>query len=138
MTPIYPFVVEVDPEAGFHIRFPDLPGCMSDAENWEDIGPMAHEALQLWLATAAEHGLPIPEQTWGTLTQTEWTRSQRVHPTAVLSSVDVAVELGITPRRVAALARSRGVGKRLGVRYVFSPADVEALRVRQPGRPRGH
>lgn len=59
----YPFTVLADPEGGFVIVFPDLPGCMTQAETWEEIGPLADEARRLWLETAYEHNaqpLPLP------------------------------------------------------------------------------
>jgi len=50
----------------------------------------------------------------------------------------VAAELGISARQVQALARARGVGARLGPpphAILFTPADVDALRIRKVGRP---
>lgn len=55
----YPFRVTPD-EGVFFIEFPDLPGCMTQAETAEDIGPMALDAARAWLATARELGRPIP------------------------------------------------------------------------------
>ncbi len=36
----YPFNVIAEPEGGYVIVFPDLPGCMTQVETLEDIGPM--------------------------------------------------------------------------------------------------
>jgi hypothetical protein len=53
---------------------------------------------------------------------------------------EVARQYGIAPRTVRQLAASRRLGVRLGegVRtvWLFTPADVEALRERKVGRPR--
>lgn len=53
-----------------------------------------------------------------------------VIPTPMTTN-DVAAVLGITPRRVRALARSRGVGQQVtrGT-WLFSHADLEAMRIR--------
>jgi hypothetical protein len=49
---------------------------------------------------------------------------------------DAARILGISPRRIRALAQSRRLGQRLGPLWVFSERDLEGMRVRVPGRPR--
>lgn len=56
----YPFRVDADPEGGFVVSFPDLPGCMTQADSVEAIGPMAEEARQLWIETEYEAGADIP------------------------------------------------------------------------------
>lgn len=48
---------------------------------------------------------------------------------------EVAAELGVTPRRVLALAKTRDAGRQLGTTWVFTPADVDKMRVRRTGRP---
>jgi hypothetical protein len=54
--------------------------------------------------------------------------------------IEASAFLGISPRRVRALAAGRRVGtKRLRakrLRWCFTDDDVEAMRVRVPGRPR--
>ncbi len=54
----------------------------------------------------------------------------------LLTTAQVAALLGISRDRVPRLARSRGVGRRVGRDWLFSPAEVAALRLRKPGRPR--
>ena len=41
-------VVHSGPASAFGIHFPDLPGCFSAADRFEDIWPNAREALALW------------------------------------------------------------------------------------------
>jgi hypothetical protein len=55
----------------------------------------------------------------------------------LLTAADVAAALGLTPSRVRALARSRGVGRRVGRDWLFGASDLERLRERTPGRPVG-
>lgn len=56
----YPFTTVAD-DAGYFVSFPDLPGCITQVERIEDVGVAAAEILKLWLKTAYEHGLEIPE-----------------------------------------------------------------------------
>lgn len=53
------------------------------------------------------------------------------------STEQAAEELGVSVRRVRALARSRGLGTRIGRDLLFTPEDVDAMRERRPGRPVG-
>lgn len=57
----YRFTTVPDDNAGFFVSYPDLPGCMTQVERIEDVGTMAAEILTLWLETAYEQGLEIPE-----------------------------------------------------------------------------
>lgn len=57
---------------------------------------------------------------------------------ARVSLVDTATAaqmLGISARRVRALAVSRHLGWQTARDWVFTPEDIEAMRVRVPGRP---
>lgn len=53
----------------------------------------------------------------------------------IFSTAQVASELSISPRRVRALARSRHLGTKLGRIWIFTQADIEAMRERKPGKP---
>lgn len=53
------------------------------------------------------------------------------------STAEAARILGIEPRTLRQVARSRGLGTRVHARaLVFTAADLDALRVRPVGRPR--
>lgn len=41
-------VVHKDADSAYGVRFPDLPGCYSAADDPEDVIPKAMEALELW------------------------------------------------------------------------------------------
>ena len=57
----YPFNVIADPEGGYVISFPDLPGCITQADSLDQIGTLAEEIRTLWLETAyAQEELEIP------------------------------------------------------------------------------
>src|SRR5579871_5744296 len=56
----YPFNVIADPDGGFVIAFPDLPGCMNQVETIDEIPAMAEDARRLWIETEYEGGAEIP------------------------------------------------------------------------------
>ena len=56
----YPYTVVPDPEGGFVILFPDLPGCMTQVEAAEEIAAMAEDARAIWIETEFERGADIP------------------------------------------------------------------------------
>lgn len=56
----YPYAVTPDPDGGFFISYPDLPGCVTQVDTLTEIGPAAEEIRALWLETAHDHGVDIP------------------------------------------------------------------------------
>lgn len=56
----YSYTVVPD-DGSFFVRYPDLPGCMTQVEDAADIPAMAQEIKELWLETALEEGVDIPE-----------------------------------------------------------------------------
>lgn len=57
----YTFHVIADPDGGYVIIFPDLPGCMSQVEDVSDIPAVANEIRELWIETEYDDGHDIPE-----------------------------------------------------------------------------
>lgn len=45
-------IVDKDDDSAFGVRFPDLPGCFSAADDIADVVPNACEALELWFEDA--------------------------------------------------------------------------------------
>jgi len=59
----YPFRIEPLPSdegGGFVIRFPDLPGCLSDGETHMEAIANGREAFQAWVEAQLEDGKPVP------------------------------------------------------------------------------
>lgn len=56
----YPFNVIADPDGGYVIVYPDLPGCMTQVESVEEIPAAANEIRELWIGTEYEDGHEIP------------------------------------------------------------------------------
>ena len=52
----YVAVIDKDPGSAYGVRFPEVPGCYSAADNFDDIVPNAIEALSLFF----EDGEPVP------------------------------------------------------------------------------
>lgn len=51
-----------EPEGGFTINVPALPGCISFGDTFEEAMTMIAEAMELWLDVAREEGFVIPAQ----------------------------------------------------------------------------
>jgi antitoxin HicB len=60
-----PYTIELTPdEDGYWFaQIPLLKGCMTQGESREEALMMIDEAKELWLETALEEGIPIPEPT---------------------------------------------------------------------------
>lgn len=60
----YPFNVIAAEEGGFVVVFPDLPGCITQVDSADEIGPMAEDARRLWIEVEYESGsdIPLPSQ----------------------------------------------------------------------------
>jgi antitoxin HicB len=56
----YPYDVFPEREGGYSIVFPDLPGCITQAETYAEISRMAEDARVLWIETECELGNEIP------------------------------------------------------------------------------
>jgi antitoxin HicB len=57
-----PYTVEVrkNEDGTYFARIPDLPGCMTEADKWDDVLAQIEDAKRAWLTTALEDGVPIP------------------------------------------------------------------------------
>lgn len=56
----YPFIVTPDPDGGYFLSYPDLPGCMTQVDSASDIAAAAEDIRSLWLESAHAHNLEIP------------------------------------------------------------------------------
>lgn len=50
-------------EGRFYVRVPDLPGCVTSGDTYEEAYEMALDAASLWMADAAERKEPRPAAT---------------------------------------------------------------------------
>lgn len=61
-----PYTIEVyrddsDGEVGHVARVVELPGCMTQADNFAELEEMIQDAMRAWIETAIENGQSIPE-----------------------------------------------------------------------------
>lgn len=54
--------LEPAPEGGYVASIPDLPGCLSEGESFEETLTNIQEALVLYVEGCLGEGLPIPER----------------------------------------------------------------------------
>ena len=128
----YTFIAKADPEdGGWVVIFPDLPGVVTQADTWEEIGEMAQDALRTWASAQIEDGRPVPEPTDVPVPEWDWASVG----VPLLTTREVAERLEVTPRRVLAIAASRGVGRKIGHSMMFHPDELEAMRPGPVGRP---
>ncbi len=55
---------EVAEEGGYVVSVPELPGCLTEGDTFEEAVAMIEDAMQGWLASAAQHGDPLPAAMW--------------------------------------------------------------------------
>ena len=58
----YSIVLDPDPESGFTVTVPALPGCITQGETVEECLLNAQEAIELYLEELTAAGEPIPEE----------------------------------------------------------------------------
>ena len=62
-----PYTIEIihdksDPlEPVWFAKVKELQGCMTEADTWEEIHEMIHDAMAGWIDISLQKGLPIPE-----------------------------------------------------------------------------
>ncbi len=60
----YPLQVIASLDGGFVIRFPDLPGCVSQTDDLAEVGVIAEEIRTLWIETEYEAGAEVPSPSY--------------------------------------------------------------------------
>jgi predicted RNase H-like HicB family nuclease len=57
-----PYTLEVVPDGdAWFVSVKELPGCITEVDEWDEILPAIDEAKYLWIELALERGRPIPE-----------------------------------------------------------------------------
>lgn len=60
-----PYTIEVtrdeEEDAGWVARVVELPGCITQGEDFQELGEMIEDAMRMWIETAIEDGAEIPE-----------------------------------------------------------------------------
>ncbi len=55
------FQFEVAEERGYIVSVPDLPGCVSEGDTFEEAWETIQDAMAGWLSVASKQGDPVPE-----------------------------------------------------------------------------
>lgn len=60
--PLYQFtvIIERQPEGGYLVTVPALPGCYTEGRTLEEAREMAADAIRAYCASLLKHGEPIP------------------------------------------------------------------------------
>lgn len=56
----YNLILRKEPEGGYTVIVPSLPGCITYGKTLEEANQMAEEAIKLYLSSLEKHGEPIP------------------------------------------------------------------------------
>ena len=57
----YRILLTKEPEGGYTVKVPALPGCVTYGENVDHAMSMAQEAIELYVETLKADGEPIPD-----------------------------------------------------------------------------
>lgn len=132
----YTFIAIADQDdGGWVIVYPDLPGCVTQGDTYEEAARMAKDAFETWMTYRFEQGLPIPEPRFDADPSWDWDSVRPLDEVPTLTTRDVARELEVSVARVHQLARSRKTGQRRGRALMYSRNDVAKMRDRKSGRP---
>ena len=58
----YSVIFQKEPEGGYTVLVPSLPGCVSYGKKWEEAKKMAKEAIELYLDSTEEHEESLPDE----------------------------------------------------------------------------
>lgn len=118
----YPFNVITGDDGGYVILFPDLPGCVTQVESPEVIGPMAEEARRLWITTEYEAGesIPLPSRARDYSGRFNVRIPRSLHKRLA----DMADREGVSLNQLVLALLSRGEAERGALPEFHSPAEL--------------
>lgn len=67
----YTIILQSEPEGGFTITVPALPGCITYGKNLQEAKQMAVDAIRAYLASLKKHKEPIPTEQSSFVTSVE-------------------------------------------------------------------
>jgi antitoxin HicB len=59
----YRVLLNKEPEGGYTVTVPSLPGCITYGKSIENAIDMAKEAIELYIESLIAHGEPVPDET---------------------------------------------------------------------------
>lgn len=57
----YKLLLRKEPEGGYTVMVPVLPGCITYGDNVDEAISMAKEAIELYIEELKDHGEPVPD-----------------------------------------------------------------------------
>jgi predicted RNase H-like HicB family nuclease len=135
----YRFSVIADPDGGYVIDYPDLPGCTTQIDSLDELVPMAEDVRRGWLETAYEQeGYDIPLPTY--LPEYSGKFNLRLPRSLHRTLAEAAERDGVSLNSYAAELLARGdaqaqLERRLGEIEVLLRRQLAAME-RQPESPR--
>ena len=58
---VYRILLKPEPEGGYTVIVPSLPGCITYGKTLDEAREMAADAIRAYLASLKKHGEPIPD-----------------------------------------------------------------------------
>lgn len=58
----YRILLNREPEGGYTVNVPSLPGCITYGETIDEAISMAREAIEIYIESLVEHNEPIPDE----------------------------------------------------------------------------
>lgn len=105
----YRFDVIADPDGGYVVTFPDLPGCMTQVDTLDELPEMTTQAKSIWMRSMFERGLEIPSPTYPESASGKFlVRLPRMLHRAL---IDRAEEEGVSLNQLVACLLSSGVAR---------------------------
>jgi predicted RNase H-like HicB family nuclease len=135
MPPVYLAAIEPEAEGGYSVSFPDLEGCFSQGETFEEATRFAAEAMAQWLEARGSY--PIagnPVQTAKAIMKAGAIPAAIEAPALKVKTVPVTISLSeIALRRIDAAATLQGVTRSAFI----SSATLAAAGVPAVAMPKG-
>jgi len=131
-----------DGKKGFSVVFPDLPGCFSAGDDYDDAYRMAHEALAFHLEGLKNEDMPIPEprtlekikSKWSKWKEWESNYSFLVVPITVFPANEKSIRVNImlpegTLRRIDAVSKNRSAFLANAAQYFLDCRTVSGTHI---------
>ena len=138
-----PYTIEVirdesDGYTGYVARVVELPGCLTQGDDFQELGEMLDEAMRLWIETALEDGQTIPEPR--PFEDYSGKFVVRVPRSLHRQLAEAAERDGVSLNSFVNVALARAVGERLGAAaarpegpaWEYPPPQVRQVQMAEP------
>lgn len=144
---IFQAILTPEEEGGYSVATPDLPGCFSYGETYQEAVFMAADAMKTYIGSLLKHGEEVPQSTLnaecpqGCLAANIFieTDASFVIDGECVSAAEAARELGVSAGRITHMIDSGLLDAyRMGRRTYVSKESISKRKAQiiKPGRPR--